>query len=206
MKKLLLCFTFLLILVFGIFAINYIRNFIIIKKIFNLGSSFVFSNNYKIEEKIRTPVSETKIFFYYKDGSYLYESNIFLNNEEESNIVWYNEQDENFISLTKDENGNLIENSTLNNSDNFLKFFNLESYIFGRQFNSYFQIINKNIFYRITMEDDCYKVKSPTNSSEYFYINRETGLIQKLINSDTYLEFTYKMDCVKERDLIKPII
>lgn len=203
MKKFLKYFIISFTIILAIILINCIRNFIIIKKIFNLGDNFTVCNNYKITENIKTDLSEIKTSYYCKDNIHLLESTTYFANESTYNIVWYDESNNDFISLTKDENENLIEDNSITSIESLLT---IEDYIFSKPFDNYISIFSKNIFCIIVSEDNCYKIKSPTNSSEYFYINKETGLIQKLTNSYSYLEFIYTINTVKDSDIIKPSV
>lgn len=206
MKKILHWIIIFFIVIVFLFFINGIRNFIILKRIYNLNKNFVPATNYSIRYEANSPFfGKTKINYYFKDNIYFFKEIITINqtNKEYDSFIWHNLETDEFIALTSDENGKLVNDENQEKTNISM----LDGYIlFGEDYSLDFnRLFIINMFNIIQIKDNCYEIKVDNNDFQKDYINKETGLLQKIITKDNVvITMLYEQNNVTLEDISKP--
>lgn len=179
-----------------LFLINFCRNYLILSKIYDLGSKFETSENYHIQEKTSTSHSKIVINYYYLDRKYLYIEEEQEQDKKYNRIIFHNLDTEEYSEFTSNENGELIlnENSIKNNKSNFI-----ETFIYYRAYE-FSDLLKKNIF-KIIKEDSENYIINVYNQDEY--IDKETGLLKKItsISNNIDVEVIFKKNVVDSKTI-----
>lgn len=186
---------FIAIIIFIIlFLMNFVRNYFILKKIYDLGSKFEISENYRVQEKINTSNNKMVINYYYMDKKYLY-----IEEEQDKNyncIIFHNLDTEEYSRYTANENGELLlaDNQIQDSKGNFI-----ETFIYYKSYE-FSDLLKKNIF-KIIKEDSENYIINMSNQNEY--IDKETGLLTKIKSASNNIdvEVTFEKNVVDSKTI-----
>ena len=194
MKKFLKLLVFIFIAFFVISVGNFMKNYIIINKIFSLQNSFDIGSNYLIKLKTYSELSTSSTELYMKDNIYL--QKIFIDNEL-SEITFHNLNTNEFLSYSKNSNNNLelVQNSEHDNYKHIIDA--LTPFKTGI---SKSELLKVNTFNFINYINNCYQLNTPYGEIEF--IDKETGLLMKNVkNNKTLVEISFQKDIVTDEDL-----
>jgi hypothetical protein len=213
MKKVLKILIIILIVLVILLILNAIRNYKILKEVFETEKKFLINNqNFYFELKENLENGEQGYISsksYYKDGI-LNKISIWNNensNEITYNIYWQSESEKIFYEVeisSKDENTKKEYTKSKYNEkileDLKLRLSTLKISALGN-LNLY---MKANLFNFIISEDNCYKI-AYTNGKNY-YVNKDTGLIEKSIYKNSegtkYIsEYKYSENTVTDKDV-----
>ena len=194
-NKILEIFSIIIIIIGLLFIINFIRNFIILRNIYNLSKDFDNSTNYYVEINTTTLQGNSRIEEYYRDGLTLTK---FITNNKIDYIIWHNNKDGEIIYLKKDEDENIVQIDM----DKDKMYFYINSIKFAQN-NSFGDILIKNLFNIIKTDKNAYKIKTESYTE---YINKDTGLVEKLISekNNVNIQITYIENKVTVENVNKP--
>ena len=190
MKKFLCCVMCLIILCILIFIIIFFRNYIILKKIYELGNNFNPGENYSIRERTTTSIGTSAINYYFMDNKYIYIEE--LDNGYKS-LVFHNLNTDEYNEFIFDENGEaiLVNNPQNNNKSNII-----DSIIYCKSYN--FSSLLKQHIFKIIEEDEEHYIIYINNQKEY--INKSNGLLTKIKSEQNNIdmEILFEKDSVDE--------
>ena len=189
-KNFFIVITILIIL----FLINFCRNYFILKKIYDLGSKFETTENYRVQEKINTIYDNTVINYFYLDKNYLY-----IEENQNSNyncVIFHNLDTNEYSEFIINENGELLlsDNQIQDNKSNFI-----EKFIYYKAYD--FSYLLKNHIFRIIKEDSESYIINLNNTNEY--IDKTTGLLKQVKSSlnNIDIEITFEKNVVDSKTI-----
>lgn len=188
MKKFSKIFLIIFIICCILLISFFIRNYMIINRIYNLQekelSKIENSNNYLYEQKSTDNIGNVYIQIYFKDGIY-------------KSITYFKDELDNIDYLNTNEQ---FEQEELNN---LIEEIQMITCMFVRD-NSTTKI---PIFQFIKSKDNQYIISIPKTKTDtdYLYINKDTGIIEKWITNDNSV-FTFKIteNVVTDENIKKP--
>ena len=197
MKKFLKCIGFILLILVILFCINFIRNYVIISKMINLANeNFVGLDNYHLLCCINSNDNDFKRMYsnyYYKDGILKVETDWTFDKYSTS---WYNTNTNEIIEI--DINGNRTERK----EEVIISDIGIERYLLEIDAKSIYVL--ENMFRIIDENEYTYTFK---RNEIYYFVNKETGLIDKAIDEDVrgadYV-FTLEIGNVTDDDISRP--
>jgi hypothetical protein len=208
-KKILKIIGIILLVVIAVFLIHSIRNYVIITNLQNKVSKYVDSTNYHTKY-VTTSDNGTNITInYYKKDNKQHISIERELNGEKSTVLAYDNGDgldmfieSNDSKIAKLGSGTLLEMYNLNYIETES---NWQTFLWGSQASI------KSTQYN---GKECYIVKGFESSmaiaydSEQAYINKETGLVEKLVSDDSTSErvYEYEFDNVDDSIFVEPDI
>jgi len=189
-KKFLKAFLIVFCIFCIILGIFLLRNYMILNRIHNLQKELATkienSNNFLYEEKSINHMGEIKRYIYYKDN--VYKDITYLNNEiENSNYLNLNEPNGKDRSIYLDT----VKNSLARLVDNDTRSF----------------VIKNSICQFIKSTDTQYIVpinKETNDYRDYYYINKNTGMVEKWETKDCVFTYTITENVVTNIDIEKP--
>ena len=219
-KKILKIIVSILLIIVILFLANLCRNFIIINKLYKMGSNFKFPNNYEITIKYKNSYEEGYMFenndyAYYKDDIFcLKEEKTSIGEEGETTEIGYlrkNLRTGEINSLEKDENGNFIPKETEkdNNAEQIISEFVKFSLSDSDANETKLKVLINNMFNVITLDKGCYKIRCC--NPKYLFIDKNTGLKKKIVYEEIVkglpneITITYLENTVTEKDIELPL-
>ena len=191
-KNFFIVITILIIL----FLINFCRNYFILKKIYNLGSKFETTENYRVQEKITTLNNKVVKNYYYMDKKYLYIEETQIQDKNYNYIIFHNLDTDEYSKFVANENGELIltDNQIKDSKRDFI-----ESFIYYK-FYEFSDLLKKSIF-KIIKEDSENYIINVNNQDEY--IDKQTGLLRKIvsISNDIDVEVIFEKNVVDSKTI-----
>ena len=197
MKKFLKCIGFILLILVILFCINFIRNYVIISKMINLANeNFVGLDNYHLLCCINSNDNDFKSMYsnyYYKDGILKIKTDWAFDKYSTS---WYNTNTNEIIEI--DINGNRTERK----EEVIISDIGIERYLLEIDAKSIYVL--ENMFRIIDENEYTYTFK---RNEIYYFVNKETGLIDKAIDEDARgadYAFTLEIGNVTDCDISRP--
>lgn len=188
----------IIVIFIALFLINLVRNYTIVSKICEENTKFAssLSNYYYEYNSITTNREELnsrqELFVY--NGIYLQK---FYMNNKLLGINWIDNNTSESISLN--ENGNIVENSVYERITSEYKNVLLNGNAYSNEVKA--AIIMENLFNPILTKDSCYSIKF---NKGYYYIDKETKLIKKMIMGDSIVTFNIIKGTMTEDNVQKP--
>ncbi|MCI8310074.1 MAG: hypothetical protein HFJ45_07965 [Clostridia bacterium] len=191
MKKILRFIMTILILVFVIFIINLVKNYMIIKKIFEKNYEFETSLKSYTYEEISTDSSETlKKVVVFQDGFYMCKSYI---NNELKNIKWFDSNTDRIVEIN--ENNEIIE-ELIRDSKIDTEFMNFYKNVLitgickeTEKAECINKILKENMFNKISEKDNSYVLKF---NDMVIYIDKASNLICKCSFENVVITYDIK--------------
>ena len=219
-KKILLTILAILVILIALFLINLGRNYLILKKIYDSNTDFTstLSNSY-FEQTTDffndlnnyLPTIQTTLYSY--NGIYLlktYDDGI------SSSTLWYdsntnesiffddNEALQDLYDLNSDGSTSVDElGINLYNTDTLFTgvYSNLLLHNFGDENTVISTILYQNLFTPLIAKNNCYVFKF---NELTIYLNKETNLIEKIINDNATISYKVEKNIVTSEDVAKP--
>ena len=193
MKKIYKILITIITILLLLFLINFVRNYFILKIIYNAGNSFNQGDNYKIQEKINTSHSNDTISIYYLNNKYLYEEK--NDKEEYIRIIFQNLNNNEYSEFISNASGTLTPvyvQEQDNKSEYIKQFIYCKNYKFS-------DLLKNNIFKIIKKDNECYIINI---SNQYEYINKKNGLLTKIKSSinNIDIEIIFEKNVVDEKN------
>lgn len=206
MKKFLKIFIIVVLIIFAILTINFIRNYIILNKINNAGNDFMNLSNYHITIKEQSHIDNNEISNVFND--IYYKENICVINtynlNELTEFYWKDfstGEDLSYYPNTPESEAKF--NEDLIKSIKIMNTIKYEKYGYAKMF---FSIIAK--------KDSCYVIENDEIDLKYFF-DEKTGFLKKeelqwqlndenksVVNSIT--EYTFESNTVSDENIKKP--
>jgi hypothetical protein len=208
-KKILKIIGIILLVVIAVFLIHAIRNYVIITNLQNKVSKYVNSTNYHTKY-VTTSDNGTNITinYYKKDNKKHISIERELDGEKTTVLAYDNGNRIDMFIVTQDSKIAKLDSGTLMEMQIFNYFEtenNLQTFLWGSQASI------KSTQYN---GKECYLVKGFVSAmaiaydSEQAYINKETGLIEKIVGNDSTSgrEYEYEFDNVDDSIFVEPDI
>ena len=197
-KKILL----VILVVFILFSIYVIRNFIIISNIVNTSKEYATKTNYIASVYSIHTDGVSIVKSYHKDGKYLSLIQTKVNDvNDNAKLTVYKSDNEGIGVIEADNKKIAILNNNIVGGIHVITFENIAN----------MNIIQQLLFSAITRvytdecnNKDCYYME--IYKGWKVWINKENGTIVREINGGSVAERTYEFDVVKDEDITKPDI
>lgn len=206
-KKILKIFLTILILVLILFAVNYFRNYLILKNIYNKTNGYLdnINNFYYKETKYISNSSIQDHEYWYKNGIYLAK---FSQNGKILSLIWGN------LNTNESWGGEYLEDNTFQESpENTWKEFNPKtqdtySKVLFDELDTFKDVVKSNMFRFIPCINNCYIINTPNFQKN---INIDSGLVKNcnsIFKSAQNYETTSFLieNIVTDKDVVKPAL
>lgn len=194
-KKILLVF----IIIFVLFAIHTIRNYIILTKLVNNGKEIANSTNYYAEVTGIQDDKTVNMTKCYKNGNeYLTVVGQDIYNQDKRKMEIYANEDEKFAVLSSEEGKILLKDNIVLED---IQPANISKHIYDKMFALQISAIAK-IRKEKCHDKECYLVELDKNWK--MWVEIDTGLIVREINGAETAERKYEFDVIKDGDIVKP--
>lgn len=204
-KKILISIIIIVIAILILFGINYLRNYFILKDIYNKNAGYLDSlNNFYYKKIINSDdIQETEI--YYKDGIYL--DNSYKNNQKKS-FIWKNINTDEFFGGEYLEDGTFKEFSKEEFNEYNPKYTDNYAKVLFDETENLNNVIKANIFRFIPTDENCYIINTQGFQKK---VDKETGTVKAISvisENETTMETSIilEINTVTEQDVIKPSI
>lgn len=198
-KKILLIILAILVILIALFLINLGRNYLILKTIYDSNTDFTstLSNSY-FEQTIDfsneyMPTAQTILYSY--NGTYLLKT---YNDNVPYSVLWYDSNTDESIFF--DESGyDPNSTATTNLFTGSYQIVLLNS--LGDDNTVISTILYQNLFTPLIAKNNCYAFKF---NELTIYLNKETNLIEKIINDNATISYKVEKNIVTNEDVAKP--